>query len=228
MFTLSTVFLVLFSPPLIFLPCPLCSPSLSMWASVYLSVCVSSPLMFLACQCNGASAVNRACCSWIALCMPVLLDRQVQLACMVHVCFCWSSSIRVRLGMCVCTRGLHSFTWMHGDYLKEGEKVKGLACCCSFCRIFITLRGQILIIHGYMAPQTSQCFTGGEKEQHCKMTRSEIEKVLSLAVCVRLSICLLPQPTIHLLLIIYSPIDLFTHSYTFQASLCVLIIVAHL
>lgn len=130
--------------------------------------------------------------------------------------------------MCVCTRWLHSFTWMHGDYLKEGEKVKGLACCCSFCGIFITLRGQVLIIHGYMAPQTSQCFTGGEKEQHCKMTRSEIEKVLSLAVCVRLSICLLPQPTIHLLLIIYSPIDLFTHSYTFQASLCVLIIVAHL
>lgn len=122
MFTLSTVFLVLLSPPLIFLPCPLCSPSLSMWASVYLSVCVSSPLMFLACQCNGASAVNRACCSWIALCMPVLLDRQVQLACMGSTCmFLLIFFHSCALGY-VCVHAGAAFLYVDAWWLSEGGR----------------------------------------------------------------------------------------------------------
>lgn len=57
-----------------------------------------------------------------------------------------------------------------------------------FCRIFITLRGHALIMHGYMAPQTSQCFTGGEKRLHYRVTYSRIKEVYSLTECIRLSL----------------------------------------
>lgn len=83
----------------------------------------------------------------------------------------------------------------------ESHLIAGLLVL--FCRIFITLRGHALIMHGYMAPQTSQCLTGGEKRQNYRVTYSRIKKVYSLTECIRLSLCYSPQPAIHPLLITY-------------------------
>lgn len=124
-------------------------PSLSslLTISVYVSmsvcvcVCVSTSLMFLACQCNGASVVSRACCSWIALCKPVLLDRQVQLGCMYSGCrflfVCLQA--HVHMGVFFMHSLNHVCTWVHlfkvctSDCFSESarEEVEGLACCCS-------------------------------------------------------------------------------------------------
>lgn len=62
----------------------------------------------------------------------------------------------------------------------QGEQCERSSMLLLFCRVFITLRGPALIMHGYTAPQTSQCFTGGEEKRHCKMTG---ESAISHTVC---------------------------------------------
>ena len=80
--------------------CSLCSTSLSIWACVCVSVCVcvrqrervSSSLMFLffSCQCNGASAVSRVCCFWVALHRPRCLIGFRSLHACCRTCkHCW-------------------------------------------------------------------------------------------------------------------------------------------
>lgn len=47
------------------------------------------------------------------------------------------------------------------DSFRDSERENEMSgMLLLFCRVFITLRGPALIMHGYMAPQTSQCFTG--------------------------------------------------------------------
>lgn len=121
--------------------------------SVYvMCVCVFSSLMFLACQCNGASVVSRACCPWIAPRMPVLLDRQVQFAYMssTHMFFfffncCVCRFVHLGVHVCLCTwvcfithslnhvYRVHLFNGFTSDCFRqsEREKMKSLACCCS-------------------------------------------------------------------------------------------------
>lgn len=98
-------------------------------------MCVFSSLMFLACQCNGASVVSKACCSCIALCKPPLLDGQVLFACMYSTVFvgffCWHVHLGVhmhfmRVNECICLK-FAQVTITDG----VGEEVKGLPCCSS-------------------------------------------------------------------------------------------------
>lgn len=79
--------------------------------------------------------------------------------------------------------GVHMCKWVHLfkvctiDCLRLREREsEGSSMLLLVWRVFITLRGPDLIMHGYMAPQTFQCFTGREKKQHCK-TKSRIGKV---------------------------------------------------
>jgi len=45
-------------------------------------------------------------------------------------------------------------------FQEEGERERS-GMLVLFCGIFITLRGHASIMHGYMAPQRSPCFTEG-------------------------------------------------------------------
>lgn len=121
------------------------------------------------------------------------------------------------------------------------------------CRVFITLRGPALIMHGYMAPQTSQCFTGGGKKQHCEMRQEcNRESTLPHTVCQAFYLLVNSANNSSILFIynvfswwithlsinlfIYSFISSFTHSLTqlfislksISVRLCILMTVAHL
>ena len=109
-------------------------------------------------------------------------------------------------------------------WLFQGERKWKSGMLLLLCRVFITLRGPSLIMHGYMAPQTSQCFTGGENKQHCEMTQSELEKVLSLARCVTALLLWGNSANNSSILIIYLPgksaihihLSVYTVTYSFH------------
>lgn len=117
------------------------------------------------------------------------------------ICICMGSGDLIHSFKGVYLLEVHLYEVCTSDCFRKSESDRERSSMLLlFCRVFITVRGPALIMHGYMAPQASKCFTGGEKKQYCKMALNGIEKVLSLTQCVRLSIYLLSQPAIYLYL----------------------------
>lgn len=122
----------------------------------------------------------------------------------------------VHLCTCICTWWVHLFkvcTLTVWGRVRESEWSSTLLL---FCRVFITLRGPALIMHGYMAPQTSQCFTGGKKKAALQDdTEQHRESALPHTLCRAFYLLVTSANSSSILIYLpdESPIQLFIYSF---------------